>query len=134
MTAYPHYAERDPDAPAPQAQADVEPAALEGAPETISFDRQAVDQHQDRRGAERGKAARLIFEQGLAGEREQCAQAARFILLIRTDQRAKRHMPRPGFVWLRPRAFVIGQARAQFPPRPTLNRFAPPTKMVNLSL
>ena len=80
-----------------------------------------------------GEAARLIFDQRLAGERKQGAKPARIVLLIRPDQRAKRHIPRPDPRFA-PRATVIGQARASFPPRAALNRFASLNKVGKLAV
>ena len=61
----------------------------------VERDRHALDQYQQRHRSGRRRAARLIFDQCLAGEREQGPKAARLILLIRPDQRAERHNALP---------------------------------------
>ena len=57
----------------------------------IERKRHPLDQHHDRRRTGGGGTARLIFEQGVTGERKQSAKPARIVFLIGPDQRTKRH-------------------------------------------
>ena len=61
----------------------------------IERGRNALDQHHHRSGSGGGGAARLIFDQGPPGERQERAKPARIILLIGSDQGAERHPHSP---------------------------------------
>ena len=68
------------------------PQALE---RFVERSRNAFDHDDDRRSANGCGAARLIFDERSAGEREQGAQAPLLVFLICRNQRAERHFPPP---------------------------------------
>ena len=70
---------------------DADPLLAQSLHRVLERDWYALDEDDDRRRARRFGTARLIFQQGPAGERKQRAKLAAVVLLISADQRAQRH-------------------------------------------
>ncbi len=102
---------------------DTQPFVAKAFERLVERKRDPLDKNDDWRGACSCGAADLIFDQGPAGEREQCREPPGIVFLIRPDQCAERQ-PNPPLSPLAP-------ALPKRTPRLFCNGFRARTKMVN---